>query len=462
MQKNTEDTLSFIIENSYDGIFITDGDANTILVNKAYETITGLSREDVLGKNMRELEEQKTISVSGTLLALETGGPVTLHQEFRTGRRALITSSPAFDENGRIQMVVTNVRDMTDIYSLKAQIEASEDEQERIGRELEMMKQGYMSEDLIAEAPETLQVLRMAERVSALETLVILQGETGSGKEVFAKHIHKTSERKDKPFIKVNCGAIPENLIESELFGYEKGAFTGANREGKAGIFEVANGGTLFLDEIGELPLSMQVKLLRVLQEHEITRVGSSRTVSVDVRVIAATNKSLEEMVKEGTFREDLYYRLMVFPITIPPLRRRVRDIGPLTAYFTDNLNKKYGFRKFFSQESMTIMEEYAWPGNIRELKNVVERAIIISEQDEITPDDLPLFQKRNTRPVKDKRRLASEVSDLPAYLEQVEQRYIEEAYQKYHSVRKAAKSLNISPATFVRKRQKGLEKEKA
>ncbi len=453
----SESALSSIIENSYDGIYITDGEANTILINKAYETITGLSREDMLGKNMRDLEKNKIISCSGSLLVLDSGGPVTLHQEFRTGRKALITSSPVFDETGRITMVVTNVRDMTDIYSLKSQIERSEDAQERMGRELELIKKDFMNYDLIAESPITLNVLRLADRVSELETLVILLGETGVGKEVFAKYIHLKSARKDQPFVRVNCGAIPENLIESELFGYEKGAFTGANREGKAGLFEVADGGTIFLDEIGELPLSMQVKLLRVLQEEEVQRVGAIKPVRVNVRVIAATNRPLEEMVRAGTFREDLYYRLMVFPLNIPPLRQRLGDIGPLVRHFTDVLNKKYGFHKQFSQESLSVMEEYLWPGNIRELKNVVERAIIISNSDVIMPDDLPLFQKRNTDSDPE---AAKHISDLPAYIEKVEKKYIEAAYKQYGSVRKAAKSLNISPATFVRKRKGGMSRE--
>ena len=348
-------------------------------------------------------------------------------------------------------MVVTNVRDLTEIYSLKSQIEKSAKEHRRLSRELELVKNDFLSHDLIAESPITLNVLRLADRVSELDTLVILLGETGVGKEVFAKYIHTKSPRKDKPFVRVNCGAIPENLIESELFGYEKGAFTGANRSGKAGLFEVADGGTIFLDEIGELPLSMQVRLLRVLQDQEIQRIGSVKPVKVNVRIIAATNRTLEDMVREGKFREDLYYRLMVFPINIPPLRQRIGDIAPLTRHFIDNFNRQYGFQKRFSEECFPVMEEYLWPGNIRELRNVIEQALIISNDEVIHPEDLIVFQKRNSNGKPDPE---ADISNLPAHIARLEKYYADEAYEKYGNVREAAKSLGISPATFVRKRR--------
>lgn len=220
-----------------------------------------------------------------------------------------------------------------------------------------------------------MEIISLSKRVAPLDTTVILLGETGVGKEVFAKYIYQNSSRNDKPFIKVNCGAIPANLVESELFGYEKGAFTGADRNGKMGLFEVADTGTIFLDEVGELPLDMQVKLLRVLQEQEFERIGGRKPVKADVWVLAATNRNLEEMVRQKAFREDLYYRLMIFPIHIPPLRERPADIIPLASLFLSQLNKKYNFKKYFSLISITMMKDYNWPGNIRELRNIVERA---------------------------------------------------------------------------------------
>ena len=282
---------------------------------------------------------------------------------------------------------------------------------------------------------------------------MILFGETGVGKEVFAKYIYQHSARKNKPFIKVNCGAIPANLVESELFGYEKGAFTGADKNGKMGLFELANTGTIFLDEVGELPLDMQVKLLRVLQEQEFERIGGRKPVKVDVRVLAATNRDLEEMVKQKTFRQDLYYRLMIFPVHIPPLRERPDDILPLAQLFLQTLNRKYDFKKYLSPLSVKMMQDYSWPGNIRELRNIIERAVIISNEDEIGPDALHLFTVED-RP-ETKSRVLDPVKDLKTAMEELELEYINHAYEKYGNVREAAESLGMTPSTFVRKRQK-------
>ena len=224
-----------------------------------------------------------------------------------------------------------------------------------------------------------LNVLQMIDRVRKLDTTVLLTGETGVGKDKIASYIVRGSNRSAERFIKVNCGAIPSTLIESELFGYERGAFTGANKEGKMGLFEVADKGTIFLDEVGELPPDMQVKLLRVLQEQEIERIGSNKPIKVDVRVIAATNRNLLEMMREKTFRADLFYRLNVFPVTIPPLRERKDDIIPLAEQFLTDLNHKYGMEKRLTDAAKDVLLEYRWPGNVRELKNVVERSMIMS-----------------------------------------------------------------------------------
>lgn len=358
--EETKKHLEMIIENSFDGIYITDGNANTVMINHSYEQITGLSKKEVFGKNMKKLVSGGIISQSGSLKAIEERRTVTLMQEFKTGKKAMITSTPVFDEAGQVDMVVTNVRDLTEIYRLKEKVEEQEQEEEKLRRNLEHVQQCLVTENMIAQDKNTLQAVLLAGKVAPLDATVMLLGETGVGKEVFAKHIYQNSSRKDQNFIKVNCGAIPENLIESELFGYEKGAFTGANRNGKMGLFELADKGTIFLDEIGELPLSMQVKLLRAIQEGEIERIGGTKPISIDVRIIAATNRNLEQMMKEGTFREDLYYRLMVFPIQIPPLRERKDDIAPLAEFFLSQFNKKYNFHKKFSESSLCILNEYA------------------------------------------------------------------------------------------------------
>ncbi len=457
--------LNAIIEHSFDGIFITDKNANVLRINHAYEDITGLKSEDVLGKNMADLVKGKLISHSGSLIVARTKKPVTLQQRFRSGKEALVTSSPIFDKNGTLIMIVTNVRDLTEIYNLKEIVQEKTDAMERLRLELAHIQNPAAEQEVIAKDETTLAAMLLANRVAPMDTTVILLGETGVGKEVMARYIYQHSHRVKNSFIKVNCGAIPESLIESELFGYESGAFTGANRSGKIGLFELANKGTLFLDEIGELPKDMQVKLLRALQEQEIMRVGGTKPVKINVRVIAATNRNLEEMVKNGEFREDLYYRLTVFPISIPPLRLRKKDITPLALSFLTKLNQKYNFKKYFSTISIQLLNEYNWPGNIRELKNIVERAIIISSADEIRPEDLHLLHQN--QPVimleeknidMKKTEIGSDIQfpiDLQDILTRTEYHYLTAAYQKCGNVRDAAHALGITPSTFVRKRKK-------
>ena len=453
---DTEKQLDSIIEDMFDGIYITDGQANTLRANKAYEMITGISRADIIGCNMKQLEASGTISQSGSLIAIRTGKPVTLQQKFSTGRQALITSTPVFGQDNKIEMVITNVRDMTEINHLREEIEYRNEERLRLHKELEHIRTHVLDKtDFIAADKVTLSIIHMADKVSPLDTTVMISGETGVGKEVFAQYVHSKSRRSKKSFISVNCGAIPAGLIESELFGYERGAFTGADKNGKAGLFEVADQGTIFLDEIGELPLNMQVKLLRVLQEHEVKRIGGIKPIPIDIRVIAATNRNLEEMVKKKKFRKDLYYRMMVFPLHIPPLRERRNDIVPLAELFLDQLNRKYAFRKYFSEAALRLMIEYDWPGNIRELRNIVERAVIVTDSDEITAMNTFITPCKHAEPAYLPEKRPETVHDLKAALADIEAEYIDFAYKTYGNVRLAAESLGMSHATFVRKRQR-------
>ena len=446
--------LNDIIEQSFDGIFITDGNATVIKINHAYETITGLSKEDLLGRNMEDLVNEKIISQSGSLIVKESKQPVTLQQYFKTKKQALITSSPIFDKSGNLIMIVTNVRDLTEIYNLKQAVRKKEEKVERLKLELSHLQDLAHTEEQIIQDDASLSVLLLARRVAPLDTTVILLGETGVGKEVLAHYIYKNSTRANNSFIKVNCGAIPPALIESELFGYDKGAFTGASSTGKMGLFELANKGTLFLDEVGELPKDMQVKLLRAIQEQEILRVGGTKAIKINTRIIAATNRNLEELVQQNKFREDLYYRLTVFPIYIPPLRIRKNDIVPLAKTFLERLNKKYGFRKSLTAISLQLLHEYNWPGNIRELKNVIERAVVISTKDEITPHDLHIHVHGglNEKPLSTKEKATPLPENLKETLESIEYNYLKSAYEQYGNVRDAAKSLGITASTFVRK----------
>ncbi|HEY5575922.1 MAG TPA: sigma 54-interacting transcriptional regulator [Clostridiaceae bacterium] len=445
-----------ILESSYDGIFLTDGEANTMFVNKAYEKIAGVKREQILGKNMELLEKKGIISKSSTLMVLKTGKSITIEQEFMNGKKVLVSSSPIIGENGKIVMVVTNVRDVTELYELKEQLEKKNELTQKYYSELELMrKQLHENSDIIAEDKKMLAVLESAGKVSKIDTIVILLGETGSGKEEVAKFIHRNSKRAGNAFIKVNCGAIPENLMESELFGYEKGAFTGANKEGKIGMFELADKGTIFLDEIGELPLDMQVKLLRVLQENEIKRVGGTTNIKIDVKVIAATNRNLKDMVDNKQFRADLYYRLNIIPIKIPPLRERTDDIEPLILYFLGIFNEKYGMNKTISQGAMDRLKRYEWPGNVRELRNIIERVSIMCPDDKIMADDLPIagINGESIETIK----FVVERSDLSMKdaVEKLEASMIENAFERHGNVRAAAKELGIDASTFVRKRKR-------
>ncbi|MCI2106075.1 MAG: sigma 54-interacting transcriptional regulator [Intestinimonas sp.] len=442
--------LLAILESSFDGIYLTDGDANTIWCNRSYEVISGLNRDEVIGHNMRDLVKDGIISKSGTLLTLAKRDAITLDQKFKTGRQTVITSTPIYGDNDQIIMVVTNVRDMSEVNSLKSELARNQKMAERYQAEVELIRRQLMNNTgLVAVDRRMLDILRVAQRVAQMDTVVLLLGETGVGKERIANYIHNSSPRQSRSFIKINCGAIAENLAESELFGYERGAFTGAKKEGKPGLFEVADKGTIFLDEVGDLPLPIQTKLLRVLQEQELVRVGGSEPIKVDVRILAATNRDLQQLVHTGKFRADLYYRLSVFPITIPPLRERKMDIPNLAGSMLAALNKKYDKAKSLTQAAQDTLQDYDWPGNVRELKNVMERAFIMSEGDLISPEGLSVF---NTRVQPEN---TDQGFDLKAHMEQMEYSYIKKAFETHSTVRSAARSLGMDPATYLRKKKK-------
>lgn len=452
--KNYVKMLESIIETSFDGIYVTDDKATTILINKSYERITGLKREDLIGHNMAEFVSQGVMSEATSFSVLKNKRPVTLYQTFNTGKSALVTSTPFFDEDGNIKIIVTNVRDITELKELQEKDNQRKNENIKYKGIIEELKLQIANDDyIIAEDEEMLNLLLLAKRVAKVDTTVLIYGETGTGKEVFAKYIYNNSSRKERPFIKINCGAIPENLIESEFFGYVEGSFTGAVKGGKMGIFEAANNGTLLLDEIGELPLNMQVKLLRVLQDGQFERVGSNDTIKVDVRIIASTNKNLVEMVEKGLFREDLYYRLNVVQLKVIPLRERKSSIIPLSEYFLGVYNKKYAMEKTVSKEAMKYLYEYSWPGNVRELRNLIEMLVVTSVSDIIGKSNLPeqLTGNNNAKNTNSNDKLPK----LSEAVEELERDLIFRSYEKYRSVRGAAKELGIDPSTFVRKRQK-------
>ena len=446
--------LDAIIESSYDGLYITDGEATTLRVNQAYERISGLKREDLIGRNMRDLVQEGVLDRSVTLEVLRLREPVTIMQDIAVDKHVIVTGNPFFDKNGDISLVVTNVRDITELNQLHLELEETRKISSRYQEELEeLQKLKAASHELIVRSEAFRATLKQAVKVSQVDATVLITGESGVGKSLLARLIHKMSQRKDGPFIKISCGAIPENLMESELFGYEKGAFTGARTGGKAGLLEVGNGGTIFLDEIGELPLNLQVKLLDVLEDKEITRLGGTTPRSMDLRLITATNRDLKQMVREKNFREDLFFRLNVIPLHIPPLRERKEAIIPLIDHFLHESIEATGNRKSISPEVYETLVKYPFYGNVRELMNMVERMAVLSDEDVIGLKDLPPGVKEESRSS-----LYGELGEslpLQEAVAKFEEEIIRKAISTHGTISKAAQILRVNQSTVSRKAKK-------
>lgn len=304
--------------------------------------------------------------------------------------------------------------------------------------------------EIIAESPQMKKILQTIEYIKDVDSSVLITGESGTGKEVIFKYICQTSRRNGQPVVKINCGAIPENLFESELFGYEDGAFTGARKKGKAGLFEMADHGTLFLDEIGEMSLEMQVKLLRAIQEKEIFRVGGSKNIPVDVRIIAATNQNIDRMVEEGKFRRDLFYRLNVIRLDIPPLRERMEDIIPLCYHFLDIFNKKYGKNKGLTLRAARTLAHLEWPGNIRELENLVENIVVLEQDEVMRAKHLQERYCKGEMPLGEV--TVKGILPYKEALSQMERQLLENTRNQFGSTRKMAEALGLNQSTISRK----------
>ncbi|MBI0577392.1 sigma 54-interacting transcriptional regulator [Neobacillus cucumis] len=432
----SKETLETILENSSDEIFVLDKNLRVVYVNKHCQYHYGLTQADVLGRKNSEFVERGLWKPSVVPLVLKEKKPVTIKQVTYIGSELLTTAVPILNENQEIILIVITAHELENYKILKQKQKVQPTIVEEIDHKI------------ITNSNRLNEVIKLAEKVAHVDSTVLIRGESGTGKGLFANFIHQKSDRKNQPLLTLNCAAIPDNLIESELFGYAQGAFTGASRGGKKGLLEAANNGTVFLDEIGEISSKIQAKLLQVIQDKEFIPVGGDKVKKVNVRIIAATNQNLEELVKQKIFRDDLYYRLNVIELNIPPLRERPEDIIPLCYYFLRFFNEKYQKTIKITKESLNLFFNYSWPGNVRQLENVIERLVVITDS-YIGLQDIPELISTNT-PI-----------DVPIFtslneaLENTEKRIVLAAYETYKSSRKVAKALNISQtkaSTLIRK----------
>ncbi|RJR32603.1 MAG: PAS domain S-box protein [Desulfobacteraceae bacterium] len=475
IQKHIEQILEVLS----DGIYISDRHGRTLMVNSVYERLTGLKRENLVGQPVQVLI-QKGFDIILNPQIVQTGKPTTSVQTDPKGNKLLLSGYPILDEDGQVALVVTFVRDVTLMTQLKDQIASQRRLIDQFQTSVQHIHEEFIQKHpIIVNSPAAVELAALIDKVAVTDATVLLQGETGVGKDVFARKIHQLSPRRSGPFFKVDCPTIPHDLIESELFGYAPGAFSGANAKGKIGLFELAHKGTLFLDEIGELPLDLQAKLLRVLQDREIIRVGSTRIREIDVRIIAATNRDIEEEVQQGRFRSDLFYRLRVAVVSIPPLRERKEDILPLARSFLDRFSARYGKNLRLDDEVARALSDYRWPGNVRELENLMQTMVITSERERIQVSDLPGSmagrhangcRKGETSPKVDAPAVPGVkgmVLSLPEIIQNSRDRTLREiiddieceilrrAVEVHGSVAKAAERLHVNRSTVFRKIQK-------
>jgi PAS domain S-box-containing protein len=443
--------LTGMMENSFDAVAIVDNESRLLLVNPAFERVMGLKKSEVMGRKISDLVAEGVSDTGASLKVLETGISQTVIINTKSGKQVLSTGMPVFDHNGNITRIFCNLRDVTELNALKERYEQSQKLISKYLLELQEVKKIETMKTFIARSKQMKQVVETAYRLARFDTTVLVLGESGVGKDLVARIIHEASPRMETGvFVKINCGAIPENLLESELFGYKSGAFTGASKEGKPGYFEVADKGTLFLDEIADLPMRLQVKLLSVIQDQEIIRLGDVNKKKVDVRIIAATNQDLEKSVRNGQFREDLYYRLNVVPLSIPPLRKRKEEIPFLLAHYVNQYNKKYRAGHRLSQEVVENLSGYHWPGNVRELANLVEHLIIVTNEPVLKQEHLP--QKYVSSSEEKGKGISEPPGSLREELEKVESQLIKRMLARTRNYEEAAHLLGISLSTLSRR----------
>ena len=447
-----------IIDASYDGLFITDNTGKVLYCNSAYLRISGLIREKIIGRTVGELVATDAMPDSCAYEVIQTLKPVTKIIDYYHGHSALITSVPIFNPAGDLTRVLSNVRDITELTKTREQLQQVQRLKDEYQLRLHQTeKSDRREEKLLAFSPVMENLLRLSERLAHVSSPVLIQGESGVGKDMLARYIHDCwNVHDDRPFIQLNCSAIPEPLLESELFGYEPGAFTGALAKGKVGLFEIANNGTLFLDEIGEMPLALQVKLLDTLHSGKIRHLGGTSLIETNARIIAATNTNLTTSLAQGKFRTDLYYRLNVVPIFIPPLRDRKEDIVPMLFHFLAVMNKKFHATKALNANAAAMLANYSWPGNVRELRNIMENLVVMTTSENIDADDLPDYVAQEL-PRQSPADLASAFTsrNLKEFIEAAERDFISKALAEFHDLKSTATQLGIDLSTLVRKKRK-------
>ncbi|ABO50024.1 sigma54 specific transcriptional regulator, Fis family [Desulforamulus reducens MI-1] len=439
-----------LIENPYEGMIVVNAQGYIIFINNTYLNILGLKKSDAIGKHVWDVTSHSQLPQ-----VIETGRPILYDFWEVNGRKLIVVRIPIINNEGNVIGAIGKSL-FTDIPSGKllfTKLQVLEKELAFYKEEIrKVYKAKYSCKNLIGESESVKEIKKLARKVASSNSTILITGESGTGKELLAQAIHNAGCRNQRPFVRVNCAAVPENLLETELFGYDDGAFTGAKKGGKPGKFELAQGGTIFLDEIGEIPLTMQSKLLAVLQERELERVGGIKTVPLDVRVISATNRNLEDMVKNGTFREDLYYRLNVINFRLPSLRERSEDIPLLVNYLTHKLNKKLNCHvEGYTEQAMQLLTKYHWPGNVRQLENALERMFSFTDDKILSTEHMPFLKKIvnvNSSEVNTK--------SLAETIAETEKKMILDALQKVDGNRnKAAKLLDIHLSVLYRKIKK-------
>lgn len=448
--------LEKVIETSNNNITITDGKGVILYTNFDHWNVYEEEPQLYIGKSIYELQEQGILSPSISAIVLKEKRATQIMQKTKTGKIIMSTAYPLFDDKEEITRVISYAIDQTEIKILQEQYEQLERKLKGYQTEVEELRE---KEEALYRSKEMQQISKTIQRVANTDATVLLLGESGVGKSMFARKLHAQSDRKKEPFIEVNCSTIPSSLFESEMFGYESGSFTGAQKNGKKGLIEQAHNGTLFLDEIGELPLSMQAKLLKVLQEKRFMRIGGNKEQTVDFRLVTATNQDLEGMVQKGEFRLDLYYRLNVIPLMIPPLRERKEDISFLINHFIEFINQKYKTAKKLHPTTFDILLAYRWPGNVRELENLVERLILTTEESIILPSSLPSYVIGQVTTGSDDMAIIEQSilhgHNLKMIMEHIEKWMILKAQKECKSTYEMAEYLGISQPSVIRKLKK-------